>query len=77
MKGNFHVQFLGEGAAVTPPPYPPRDAVTAFLAPRNFCARSLSTKTHQSRLITLTGVRVPITQATCATPSSLKSWIQK
>src|SRR5437762_675134 len=22
MKGNFHVQFLGEGAAVTPPPYP-------------------------------------------------------
>src|SRR6266478_8140080 len=24
MKGNFHVQFLGEGAAVTPPPYPAR-----------------------------------------------------
>src|SRR5215472_12167969 len=22
MKGNFHVQFLGEGVAATPPPYP-------------------------------------------------------
>src|SRR5437868_765665 len=24
MKGNFHVQFLGEGVAATPPPYPAR-----------------------------------------------------
>src|SRR5258707_11007613 len=22
MRGNFHVQFLGEGVAATPPPYP-------------------------------------------------------
>jgi hypothetical protein len=26
MKGNFHVQFLGGGAAVTPPCYPARGA---------------------------------------------------
>ena len=24
MKGNFHVQFLGEGVAATSPPYPTR-----------------------------------------------------
>jgi hypothetical protein len=24
MNGNIHVQFLGEGVAVTPPPYPAR-----------------------------------------------------
>ena len=24
MTGNFHVQFLGEGVAATPPPYPAR-----------------------------------------------------
>ena len=29
MKGNFHVQFLGEGVAATSPPYPtPRWATT-------------------------------------------------
>ena len=28
MKGNFHVQFLGEGVAATSPPYPtPRGAI--------------------------------------------------
>ena len=25
MKGNFHVQFLGEGVAATSPPYPTRE----------------------------------------------------
>ena len=25
MKGNFHVQFLGEGVAATSPPYPTCD----------------------------------------------------
>ena len=27
MNGNIHVQFLGEGVAVTSPPYPTRSAI--------------------------------------------------
>ena len=30
MKGNFHVQFLGEGVAATSPPYPTPGRVTAL-----------------------------------------------
>ena len=30
MRGNSHVQFLGEGVAVTPPPYPARFIGLAF-----------------------------------------------
>ena len=38
MKGNFHVQFLGEGVAATSPPYPtPRGAI-----PWGHPARNLS-----------------------------------
>src|SRR3954451_23608960 len=33
MRGNSHVQFLGEGVAVTPPPYPAK-GVRSFVRPR-------------------------------------------
>ena len=32
MKGNFHVQFLGEGVAATSPPYPTKSIVGPDLA---------------------------------------------
>ncbi len=36
MKGNFHVQFLGEGVAATSPPYPtPGWATTQVYPARN------------------------------------------
>ena len=33
MKGNFHVQFLGEGVAATSPPYPTPGWVTTQVYP--------------------------------------------
>jgi hypothetical protein len=45
--------------------------------PAHLCALSFLTKTRESRLMALTTGRVPISQATCAIPSSIKSWVQK
>ena len=40
MKGNFHVQFLGEGVAATSPPYPtPGWATTQVYPARNSAKR--------------------------------------
>ena len=36
MKGNFHVQFLGEGVAATSPPYPTPGWATTQAYPANF-----------------------------------------
>ena len=35
MKGNFHVQFLGEGVAATSPPYPTPGWATTQAYPAN------------------------------------------
>ena len=45
MKGNFHVQFLGEGVAATSPPYPTPGWATTQVYPARIpqsltCARS-------------------------------------
>ena len=41
MKGNFHVQFLGEGVAATSPPYPtPRGAIPWGDTARNYTLQS-------------------------------------
>ena len=53
MKGNFHVQFLGEGVAATSPPYPtPRGAIPWGHPARNsrndWCV--IEGSTHPTRL---------------------------
>ena len=41
MKGNFHVQFLGEGVAATSPPYPTPGWATTQVYPARITAGSL------------------------------------
>ena len=38
MKGNFHVQFLGEGVAATSPPYPTLGWATTQVYPAQLAA---------------------------------------
>lgn len=39
MKGNFHVQFLGEGVAATSPPYPTLGWATTQVYPARITPR--------------------------------------
>ncbi len=39
MKGNFHVQFLGEGVTVTSPPYPTPGWAITQVYPAGFTPR--------------------------------------
>ena len=40
MKGNFHVQFLGEGVAATSPPYPTPGWATTPVYPARISPRT-------------------------------------
>ena len=52
MKGNFHVQFLGEGVAATSPPYPTLGWATTQVYP----ARGGASKLRAQRALWLTSL---------------------
>ena len=50
MKGNFHVQFLGEGVAATSPPYPTPGWATTQVYPATLGQSERLRLTHRNRL---------------------------
>ncbi len=48
MTGNCHVQFLGEGAVVTPFPYPPKYTIAYGTIP-SICQKGIDTQIANSR----------------------------
>ena len=49
MKGNFHVQFLGEGVAATSPPYPTGEVAIPPCYPAHRVNQKLPDKTPAFR----------------------------
>src|SRR4051812_9190642 len=76
MNGNIHVQFLGEGVAVTPPPYPARMEKDALGNLKRWKNSDMS-HTSPAAYPTTTGPEAtPETASACRTEAR-KSWSQR
>ena len=51
MKGNFHVQFLGEGVAATSPPYPTPGWATTLVYPARIVPREAIIRSSRPKSI--------------------------
>ena len=73
MKGNFHVQFLGEGVAATSPPYPTPGWATTPVYPAQ-CPREVAID-HQNGIFA--GTNDLVEKIGGRPPMTLEAFIEK